>query len=156
VANNDDKRTHSVPLDTDEGEVVIEQENVGPGVERGGGEFPDPHTPPEAPAPGSAFGTSNVKDVTEALEGDGFSGQFTPEPEGVLRCLACGYRANADRFTLHQLCRVEGASDPADMAAVAALECPRCHSKGTIVLKYGADNDADSADVLVLLERSAR
>jgi hypothetical protein len=49
-----DKRTESVPLETDDGEVVIEQQNVGPGVEEGGGEFPDPHTPPQQPAPGAA------------------------------------------------------------------------------------------------------
>ena len=50
----DDKRTHSVPLDTEEGDdVVIEQQNVGPGVEDGGGEFPDPDAPPQAPAPGA-------------------------------------------------------------------------------------------------------
>jgi hypothetical protein len=49
-------RTHdpaSVPLDVDEGaDVVIEQENIGKGEELGGGEFPDPGTPPRDPAPG--------------------------------------------------------------------------------------------------------
>jgi hypothetical protein len=43
----------SEPLDLDEGtDVVIAQENVGPGSELGGGEFPDPHTPPSDAAAG--------------------------------------------------------------------------------------------------------
>jgi hypothetical protein len=45
----------SEPLESEDGrEYVIEQQNVGPGNELGGGEWPDPHTPPRAPAPGSA------------------------------------------------------------------------------------------------------
>ncbi len=36
----------SEPVDTDEGEVVIQQQNVGADNEQGGGEYPDPHTPP--------------------------------------------------------------------------------------------------------------
>ena len=45
----------STELEDEDGEpYVIQQQNVGPGQERGGGEWPDPHTPPQAPAPGSA------------------------------------------------------------------------------------------------------
>jgi len=153
----DDKRTHSVPLDTESGDdVVIGQQNVGPGIELGGGEFPDPNTPAEPPAPGAASGARTLVDVTAELEDEGYRGQFMPERDGVLRCLACGYRAKADQIGLHRLERLEGASDPADMAAVAALECPRCHAKGTVALKYGPDADADSADVLALLEQRQR
>jgi NADH:ubiquinone oxidoreductase subunit F (NADH-binding) len=43
----------SEPLDTDEGTVVIQQQNVGAEEELGGGEWPDPHTPPREPAPGA-------------------------------------------------------------------------------------------------------
>jgi hypothetical protein len=153
---DDDKRTHSVPLDTDDGEVVIGQENVGAGVEAGGGEFPDKHTPAQPPAPGATAGASSLTELTDGLERDGYAGQFVPEAGGVLRCLACGYRFAAKEIAPDRLCRVEGASDPADMAAVAALTCPRCHTKGTVVLKYGPDTDPDSADVLAQLERSAR
>jgi NADH:ubiquinone oxidoreductase subunit F (NADH-binding) len=35
----------SEPVETDEGPVVIQQQNVGADNEQGGGEFPDPHTP---------------------------------------------------------------------------------------------------------------
>lgn len=48
-----DESTRSEPLDLDEGpDVVIAQQNTGPGNELGGGEFPDPDTPPTDAAPG--------------------------------------------------------------------------------------------------------
>jgi len=44
----------TVPLEAEDGSTyVIQQQNVGPDNELGGGEWPDPHTPPRAPAPGS-------------------------------------------------------------------------------------------------------
>ena len=45
----------STELEDENGEpYVIQQQNVGPGNGLGGGEWPDPHTPPQAPAPGAA------------------------------------------------------------------------------------------------------
>jgi hypothetical protein len=37
----------SEPVETDEGTVVIQQQNVGRDNMRGSGEWPDPETPPE-------------------------------------------------------------------------------------------------------------
>jgi hypothetical protein len=37
------------PVDTEEGTRRPVQQNVGPGNEEGGGEWPDPATPPEQP-----------------------------------------------------------------------------------------------------------
>ena len=51
---DEDASVESVPLDLDEGDdVVIEQEPVGRENVRGGGEWPDPDTPPSDAAPGS-------------------------------------------------------------------------------------------------------
>jgi hypothetical protein len=45
----------STELEDEHGEpYVIQQQNVGPGNELGGGEWPDPDTPPRPPAPGAA------------------------------------------------------------------------------------------------------
>jgi NADH:ubiquinone oxidoreductase subunit F (NADH-binding) len=44
----------SVPLETDEGVVVVQQQNVGPDNEEGGGEWPDPDASPRRPAPGAS------------------------------------------------------------------------------------------------------
>jgi NADH:ubiquinone oxidoreductase subunit F (NADH-binding) len=41
----------SEPVETDEGTVVIQQQNVGAENEQGGGEYPDPHTPPREATP---------------------------------------------------------------------------------------------------------
>jgi hypothetical protein len=52
-----DDHSMSEPLDTDgdgEDDTVIAQEPVGAENVAGGGEFPDPDTPPQPPAPGSA------------------------------------------------------------------------------------------------------
>ena len=44
----------TVPLEDEDGETyVIQQQNVGPDNEQGGGEWPDPDTPPRSPAPGA-------------------------------------------------------------------------------------------------------
>ena len=48
----DPSRT-TVPLETDEGEIVISQDAAGADAVIGGGEFPDKETPPRPPAPGS-------------------------------------------------------------------------------------------------------
>jgi hypothetical protein len=45
----------SEPLEDENGtRYVIRQQNVGPGNELGHGEWPDPNTPPQSPAPGAA------------------------------------------------------------------------------------------------------
>lgn len=44
----------TVPLEAEDGSTyVIQQQNVGPDNEEGGGEWPDPNTPARSPAPGS-------------------------------------------------------------------------------------------------------
>ncbi|HLM17356.1 MAG TPA: hypothetical protein VK549_06010 [Acidimicrobiia bacterium] len=45
----------SEPLEAADGSTyVIQQQNVGPDNELGGGEWPSPSTPPRPPAPGAA------------------------------------------------------------------------------------------------------
>ncbi len=47
-------QTRSSVLEDEDGEAfVVDQQNVGPRAE-GGGEWPDPASPPQSPAPGSA------------------------------------------------------------------------------------------------------
>ena len=49
---------------------------------------------------------------------------------------------------LDNLRRTEGASDPDDMAAIAAVVCPHCGPKGTLVLQYGAEATPEENEVL--------
>jgi hypothetical protein len=46
-----EETVRSTPIGEDD--TVVEQQNVGPGGEAGGGEWPDPDTPPTGSAPGS-------------------------------------------------------------------------------------------------------
>ena len=52
--SNEDPSVVGEPLETEDGVRVPAQQNVGAGVEEGGGEWPDPNTPPKLPAPGAA------------------------------------------------------------------------------------------------------
>jgi hypothetical protein len=95
----------------------------------------------------------DLVDVIAEYERDGFGGQFVPEDDGHLQCLTCHRRSHADEIVLHHLRRLEGDSDPADMTAIAAVECPKCHARGTVVLKYGPGATVEEGEVLRLLEK---
>jgi len=60
---SDEKMYTGETLDTPEGPRTPRQMNVGPGNEQGGGEWPDPRTPAQAPAPGAA--SAGERDVEE-------------------------------------------------------------------------------------------
>jgi len=45
-----EETVRSTPIGEDD--TVLEQQNVGPGGQEGGGEWPDPDTPPRDSAPG--------------------------------------------------------------------------------------------------------
>jgi hypothetical protein len=53
---------------------------------------------------------------------------------------------------MRSLRRMEGASDPADMMAVVALECGVCGASGTMVLGYGPTASDVDSDVLRALQ----
>lgn len=61
-------------------------------------------------------------------------------------------RQRAGRFHHRGQRRTEGASDPADMALVVALECPTCGAKGVLALKYGPGAAAEEAELLRQLD----
>ena len=50
-----------------------------------------------------------------------------------------------------ELRRLEGASDPDDMLAIAAIECPNCAHRGSLVLNYGPTATAEDSAVLLAL-----
>ena len=96
-------------------------------------------------------GTTIVEIINE-FETRGFTGGFVSGEGGTLRCVSCQAETPASAARVEALRRIEGASDPADMAAVAALQCSKCDAKGTIVLSYGPDTSLEDADVLAALE----
>jgi hypothetical protein len=98
---------------------------------------------------------SDARSLSEVLamyEGQGFTAQFGTRPGGRIVCFSCHFEAPAEEFQLVSLSRTEGASDPDDMLAVAALKCPQCQCQGTLVLNYGPEAGEDDVDVLKRLE----
>ena len=106
---------------------------------------------------GVARGSETLLDVLGRFTRDGFIGSFTALPVddadelGRLRCETCSAEFAADAAVVTELSRLEGASDPDDMLAVVALECPRCSTRGALVLNYGPTaTPADAAALLAL------
>lgn len=100
----------------------------------------------------AARGAESLTDVLARFEHDGYAGQFRVVDAGKLQCLTCRAEVNARAVQLERLQRLEGASDPADMLGVAALRCPNCGTRGTVVLNYGPEATLDDAEVLIALD----
>jgi len=85
---------------------------------------------------------------------DGGGGQFQVVADGEIVCLTCRNRFGSDTQHADDIDRLEGASDPADMAMVLPVTCPHCATAGTLVLRYGPEASEDEADLLVRLRRN--
>lgn len=100
-------------------------------------------------APGPSDNTTLVE-VIEGYRTSGFDSDFSTLEGAQIRCDSCGTETDAAQFVIESLRRLEGASDPDDMLAVIATECPVCDAHGTLVLGYGpmasgADLDVSTA-----------
>jgi hypothetical protein len=69
----------------------------------------------------------------------------------LVRCEPCGTELPAADLPTEGLQRLEGASDPADMAAVVTFRCPNCEAGDVLVLAYGPNASGEEADVLAAL-----
>jgi len=90
----------------------------------------------------------SMTEVVARYEKRGFTGQFSSRPDGMVHCHACGAEEPAEQVPMKALHRFEGASDPSDEAALAALECPNCGGWGTLVLSYGPEGTLEDQEVL--------
>jgi|SRR5690242_19897792 len=90
---------------------------------------------------------STLTDVLAGYAAAGFDGSFTVDDECV-RCLTCHVATQPPEVEIQSLRRLEGASDPADMAAVLAVACPACGQRATIVLRYGPEASPAEAELL--------
>jgi hypothetical protein len=94
-----------------------------------------------------------LDEILDALAEDGFTCSMTPLVGGNVRCGECGQPSPAGDYAVAALRRTEGASDPGDMSAIAALTCPNCGTKGTVVLRFGPEAGEPDEDVLAALDR---
>jgi hypothetical protein len=88
-------------------------------------------------------------DVLARYTDMGWSSQFAPRPGGVVECESCRTSTAAADVPVLEIRRLEGASDPDDMLAVVAIECPQCGLRGALVLNYGPTANEEDASVLL-------
>jgi hypothetical protein len=93
-----------------------------------------------------------LQESAEQLEMAGFTGQFGAQEDGMVKCFTCHTSSPAARVELEALRRTEGASDPDDMIAIAAIRCPNCDTAGTLILRFGAESTIEDDEVLRMLE----
>jgi hypothetical protein len=104
-------------------------------------------TTPQNPTDATTLG-----EALASFEREGFTGQFVPREGTSLMCTACREESPAGSVEMEALIRTEGASDPDDMTAVAALTCPRCSARGTVTLHFGAEATVEESEILSALE----
>lgn len=92
--------------------------------------------------------------VLRDLEREGFTAQLASREGGTVHCYSCDTDHPAEAFHPSDLVRLEGASDPADMLAVVAAQCPNCGARGVLVATYGPEGTLADADVLQALDRA--
>jgi hypothetical protein len=79
----------------------------------------------------------------------GFDGHFdVDEHTGGCRCEQCGTSSAPADIEVVDSRRLEGASDPADMSSVMAMQCPACSQQGTAVVRYGPEASAGESALL--------
>lgn len=101
---------------------------------------------------GGETGGLTILEVLREYEQRGYTGQFAAREGGDIKCFSCGARMAPQEVEMESLRRVEGVSDPADMALIGALACPRCGVRGTATFKYGPDAPPGDGDAMRLLE----
>lgn len=104
---------------------------------------------PQQPMPPTV---RNVNTELDDLDEMGFHEEFRVKPGGHVVCGVCGMEVPARDVEILEVRRVEGQSDPADMAAVIGLRCRGCAHEGTLVLTYGPTASEEDADVLAQLD----
>jgi hypothetical protein len=105
---------------------------------------------------GVARGAETLLDVLARYTDQGWSSQFAPRPGGLVECESCRHASAAVDVPVLELRRLEGASDPDDMLAVVAIECPNCGLRGSLVLNYGPTATEEDASVLLGLGNAPR
>ena len=98
---------------------------------------------------------SSMFEILRDFQADGYGGDLFAVEGGSIRCGSCSTERPAGDYDVAELRRMEGASDPADMAAVVAATCPSCGERGAMVVMYGPEAGPADSDVLAALTTPA-
>ena len=102
--------------------------------------------------PQTPTGPETLVEALEELRQLGFVEDIQVTEDGELCCRACGHCVHAEDMELLELRRLEGASDPGDMAAVLGVQCPGCGAKGSAVVRFGPEAGPGDEHVLRHIE----
>ena len=91
-------------------------------------------------------------DALALYEERGYDTQFGTRQGGQVKCFTCGTLSASSDFEMHSMRRVEGVSDPADEALIAALVCPSCDAHGTLTMMYGPMAPPEDNEALRLMK----
>jgi hypothetical protein len=100
---------------------------------------------------GAPSDNTTIVRVLDGFRDRGFDTDFFVTQDSMVRCGECRHEIAPEELDIETMRRVEGASDPADMAAIIGLICPSCGAKGTAVLRYGPEAGPEEDDVLLAL-----
>ncbi len=106
----------------------------------------------QTPEPGAPSDNTTIVGVLAAFADAGYTEDLFVTSDGALRCGACHHDTAPGDLQLDELRRIEGASDPADMAAILAVTCPHCGRKGSAIVRYGPEASPEDAAVLLALD----
>lgn len=102
--------------------------------------------------PAGSPGNVTLVDVLRTLSEAGYDTDFFVQDDGNVCCGRCRACQPPEGLALDGVRRLEGASDPADMAAVLAVRCDACGSRGTAVVRFGPEASAGEAILLTGLD----
>lgn len=87
--------------------------------------------------------------VLDEFAADGYTGELEIDDDtGELLCVQCNGPVDASELVIERSRRLEGASNPSDMATVFAVSCPHCNAKGALVVRYGPEASAGEAELM--------
>jgi len=101
--------------------------------------------------PGVPSDNTSLLEVLEDFRKAGYESTLWVATSGNIRCEGCATEFPADDMQVHEIRRLEGASDPDDMLAVVAGECTACGRKGTLVLHFGPESSGEEQDAFTKL-----
>jgi len=104
--------------------------------------------------PGVPSDNTSLLEVLETFRAEGYDGTLWVASNGNIRCEGCDTEIPPEDVRVHEIRRLEGASDPDDMLAVVAGECSTCGKKGTLVVHFGPETSPEEQDAFARLTKN--
>lgn len=107
---------------------------------------------PSPSAPGVPSDSTTLVAVLAAMAAEGFAQDMFVTEEAQVRCGACHRDTAPADLALDRMRRLEGASDPADMAAVLGITCGHCGARGTAVVRFGPEAGPQDDELMLAID----